>query len=134
MPNWVYTCCPFLYNSMLISVKIFLLPEYLVFQGVTIYIPKLWFYMIGNCITQFICIRSVFVLTTEFSSLTVTMVVTLRKFVSLMISIFFFKNPFTLYHWIATALVFSGTFIFLDLHNRFLAIWTSEPEGEKKTQ
>lgn len=106
--------------------------EYLVYQGATMYIPRLWFYMIGNCITQFICIRSVFVLTTEFSSLSVTMVVTLRKFVSLMISIFFFQNPFTVYHWVATALVFTGTFIFLDLHNRLLQIWT--PEKEKKEQ
>ena len=72
-------------------------------------------------------------LTTEFSSLSVTLVVTLRKFVSLMISIFFFKNPFTVYHWISTVLVFSGTFIFLDLHNRLLQIWTPEKE-EKKTQ
>ena len=102
------------------------------YQGVTLYIPRLWFYVIGNCITQFICIRSVFVLTTEFSSLSVTLVVTLRKFLSLMVSIFFFQNPFTLYHWIATALVFAGTFIFLDLHNRLLEIW--KPIEKEKEQ
>jgi UDP-xylose/UDP-N-acetylglucosamine transporter B4 len=127
-----YIYIPSIHHKVLISLKFFLLPEYLVYQGATMYIPRLWFYMIGNCITQFICIRSVFVLTTEFSSLSVTMVVTLRKFVSLMISIFFFQNPFTVYHWVATALVFTGTFIFLDLHNRLLQIWT--PEKEKKEQ
>ncbi|XP_028398390.1 UDP-xylose and UDP-N-acetylglucosamine transporter-like [Dendronephthya gigantea] len=108
--------------------------DYLVFQGITINIPRLWFYIIGNCVTQFICIRSVFVLTTEFTSLSVTLVVTLRKFISIMVSVFFFKNSFTIYHWIATALVFSGTFMFLDLHNRLLQIWTSETKDEKKTQ
>ena len=108
------------------------LSDYLIYQGVTLYIPRLWFYVIGNCITQFICIRSVFVLTTEFSSLSVTLVVTLRKFLSLMVSIFFFQNPFTLYHWIATVLVFTGTFIFLDLHTRLMEIW--RPEEKKKEQ
>lgn len=71
-------------------------------------------------------------LTTEFSSLTVTLVVTLRKFVSLLISIFFFKNPFTKYHWIATFLVFGGTFLFLDLHNKFLEVFALRKETEKK--
>jgi UDP-xylose/UDP-N-acetylglucosamine transporter B4 len=49
-----------------------------------------------------------------------------------MVSIFFFQNPFTLYHWIATALVFAGTFIFLDLHNRLLEIW--KPIEKEKEQ
>ncbi|KAL3852957.1 hypothetical protein ACJMK2_016562 [Sinanodonta woodiana] len=78
-------------------------------------VPKMWLYLLGNVITQYICIRAVFVLTTECASLTVTMVVTLRKFVSLIFSIIYFMNPFTLYHWIGTALVFGGTFLFADV-------------------
>ena len=42
-------------------------------------IPKLLLYLIGNTLTQYICISAVFILTTECASLTVTLVVTLRK-------------------------------------------------------
>lgn len=61
------------------------------------------------------CISSVFVLTTECTSLTVTLVITLRKFLSLLFSIIYFKNPFTIYHWIGTILVFTGTVIFTEI-------------------
>jgi solute carrier family 35 (UDP-xylose/UDP-N-acetylglucosamine transporter), member B4 len=54
----------------------------------------------------------VFVLTTECSSLTVTLVLTLRKFTSLIISIIYFNNPFTITHWIGTIMVFFGTLLF----------------------
>ena len=54
-------------------------------------------------------------LTTECPSLVVTLVVTLRKFVSLLFSIFYFSNHFTVYHWAATAMVFSGTALFTGL-------------------
>ncbi|KAH6927462.1 hypothetical protein HPB50_004293 [Hyalomma asiaticum] len=62
--------------------------------------------------TEYVCIRSVYVLTTECSSLTVTLVITLRKFVSLLLSIYYFQNPFTLTHWFGTVLVFTGTLLF----------------------
>ena len=54
-------------------------------------------------------------LTTECASLTVTLVITLRKFISLLFSILYFKNPFTVYHWLGTALVFGGTLLFSDI-------------------
>lgn len=66
-------------------------------------------------ISRMICINSVFVLTTECPSLTVTLVVTLRKFVSLIISIFYFGNPFTGAHWLGTSLVFAGTILYSDI-------------------
>lgn len=75
-------------------------------------IPKLWLYVLGNSVTQYVCIRGVFVLTTECPSLVVTLIVTLRKFVSLVFSIFYFQNPFTIQHWCATILVFGGTALF----------------------
>ncbi|KAK7496130.1 hypothetical protein BaRGS_00012540 [Batillaria attramentaria] len=81
-------------------------------------IPRAWLLLIFNTITQYICIRAVFVLTTECASLTVTLVVTLRKFVSLIFSIVYFQNPFTLYHWIGTSLVFGGTLIFTEVLNQ----------------
>lgn len=84
-------------------------------------VPILWFYLLGNVLTQYICISSVYVLTTECASLTVTLVVTLRKFVSLLFSIVYFRNPFTLYHWIGTLLVFCGTLIFTEVITRLRA-------------
>ena len=49
-------------------------------------VPSMLVYLIGNIITQYLCISAVFVLTTECASLTVTLVVTLRKFLSLLFS------------------------------------------------
>uniref|UniRef100_U5EU57 Putative udp-n-acetylglucosamine transporter n=1 Tax=Corethrella appendiculata TaxID=1370023 RepID=U5EU57_9DIPT len=80
-----------------------------------IHLPEIWVYLIGNILTQYVCISSVYVLTTECSSLTVTLVVTLRKFVSLIVSIVYFQNPFTIYHYIGTILVFTGTIIFTEV-------------------
>jgi len=78
-------------------------------------VPSMLVYLIGNIITQYLCISAVFVLTTECASLTVTLVVTLRKFLSLLFSIWYFANPFTSLHWLGTALVFGGTLVFSDV-------------------
>ena len=51
------------------------------------FVPSMLLYLIGNIFTQSLCISAVFVLTTECASLTVTLVVTLRKFLSLLFSI-----------------------------------------------
>lgn len=56
-----------------------------------------------------------FILTTECTSLSVTLVVTLRKFLSLLISIAYFDNPFTPSHWLGTTLIFTGTLLFADV-------------------
>jgi solute carrier family 35 (UDP-xylose/UDP-N-acetylglucosamine transporter), member B4 len=77
--------------------------------------PSTIIYLVGNMLTQYICISSVYILTTECSSLTVTLVVTLRKFLSLLFSILYFQNEFTKSHWIGTILVFTGTAIFTEL-------------------
>ncbi|XP_057217717.1 UDP-xylose and UDP-N-acetylglucosamine transporter [Triplophysa rosa] len=77
--------------------------------------PVMWFYLLMNVITQYVCIRGVFILTTECASLTVTLVVTLRKFLSLIISILYFQNPFTAWHWTGTAVVLLGTLLYTDV-------------------
>lgn len=82
---------------------------------VNLQVPSMLMYLLGNVITQYLCISSVFVLTTECASLTVTLVVTLRKFLSLLFSIWYFQNPFTLMHWFGTILVFGGTILFSDI-------------------
>ncbi|VDK58192.1 unnamed protein product [Cylicostephanus goldi] len=95
---------------------------------------------------RYYCIRFVYRLNSEVEALTVTLVVTLRKFLSLVVSIWWFQNPFTVrtanprssgylerpickgyllgQHWIGAFLVFAGTLAFAD-------IW-SKKELEKK--
>ncbi|XP_060052584.1 nucleotide sugar transporter SLC35B4 isoform X3 [Erinaceus europaeus] len=78
-------------------------------------LPIMWFYLLMNVITQSVCIRGVFILTTECTSLTVTLVVTLRKFLSLIFSILYFQNPFTRWHWLGTWFVFIGTLMYTEV-------------------
>ncbi|XP_035258330.1 UDP-xylose and UDP-N-acetylglucosamine transporter [Anguilla anguilla] len=98
--------------------------------GIAKDVPVMWIYLLINVITQYVCIRGVFILTTECASLTVTLVVTLRKFVSLIFSILYFHNPFTAWHWLGTALVFLGTLLYTE-------VWASvraalRPDGRKR--
>ncbi len=92
-------------------VEVFHLPAY----GPVV-VPCMLLYLALNVATQYACISAVFVLTTECASLTVTLVVTLRKFLSLLFSIWYFQNPFTPEHWAGTFLVFGGTLLFSDVH------------------
>uniref|UniRef100_T1J857 NADH dehydrogenase [ubiquinone] 1 alpha subcomplex assembly factor 3 n=1 Tax=Strigamia maritima TaxID=126957 RepID=T1J857_STRMM len=93
-------------------------------------VPIMWLYLLGNVITQYLCISSVFVLTTECSSLVVTLVVTLRKFISLIFSIWYFNNPFTAEHWIGTSFVFAGTLVFIDVYNIVRKLITKEKKTD----
>ncbi|CAI9734212.1 UDP-xylose and UDP-N-acetylglucosamine transporter [Octopus vulgaris] len=86
-------------------------------------IPKMWLFLLGNVLTQYVCIRSVFILTTECTSLTVTLVVTLRKFASLLFSIWYFQNPFTTLHWLGATLVFGGTLVFTEVLQQILSMF-----------
>lgn len=97
-------------------------------------LPVMWLYLLGNVVTQYVCISQVYVLTTECSSLTVTLVVTLRKFISLLFSIVYFQNPFTIYHWIGTTLVFIGTIIFTEIIQRIKGglVSTKKVDSKKK--
>jgi len=74
--------------------------------------PSMLVFLALNTLTQYICISAVFVLTTECASLTVTLVLTLRKFCSLLFSLWYFQNSFTVYHWVGTLMVFAGTLCF----------------------
>ncbi|XP_025195221.1 UDP-xylose and UDP-N-acetylglucosamine transporter [Melanaphis sacchari] len=96
-------------------------------------IPSTIIYLAGNVFTQYLCISSVYFLTTECSSLTVTLVITLRKFASLLFSILYFNNPFTLYHWIGTLLVFIGTIIFTEIPQKVQQM-TAPKNAAKKTK
>ncbi|CAG9125627.1 unnamed protein product [Plutella xylostella] len=96
-------------------------------------LPRQVVWLILYVVTQGLCISAVYVLTTECASLTVTLTVTLRKFVSLIFSIVYFKNPFTLGHWLGTLLVFIGTLIFTEILQKCVALVVpSQKAVEKK--
>ncbi|XP_007424238.1 UDP-xylose and UDP-N-acetylglucosamine transporter isoform X2 [Python bivittatus] len=97
-------------------------------------VPIMWFYLMMNVITQYICIRGVFILTTECASLTVTLVVTLRKFVSLIFSILYFQNSFTVWHWLGTLFVFVGTLMYTEVWNNLGFVQHCGQKREEKKQ
>lgn len=119
---------PDIYNHLVISFN----SSPMLIPLLNIQIPCMIVYLIGNVITQYICISAVFVLTTECASLTVTLLVTLRKFLSLLFSIWYFQNPFTALHWVGTVLVFSGTMLFSDIPK--LVSEAIRPSPQKKTE
>jgi UDP-xylose/UDP-N-acetylglucosamine transporter B4 len=77
--------------------------------------PIQYIYLVVNFLSHYLCISSVYVLTTECTSLTVTLVITLRKFASIIYSILYFEHPFTFYHWTGTGLIIVGTIIFTEI-------------------
>ena len=74
-----------------------------------------------------------FILTSECTSLTVTLVITLRKFLSLIFSVLYFRNPFTVYHWIGSLFTFTGSLLFSGLHVTVM-IWLGVMKKEKKKE
>lgn len=121
-----------LYNNIWEHFSIALQSTPLVIPIIGLQMPSTIIYLFGNMATQFLCIRSVYHLTTECSSLTVTLVITLRKFVSLLFSIVYFSNPFTILHWIGTLLVFGGTLIFTEVPQKIHSSCISSAEYKKK--
>lgn len=65
-----------------------------------------------NIITQYICIRSVNILSGKASSLTVAVILMIRKFVSLFLSIFLFGNELSLSIIFGASLVFLGALLY----------------------
>lgn len=49
------------------------------------------------------------------------MILTIRKFLNLVLSVVIFQNPFTLLQTVATVLVFLGTFAFYDVPQQIIA-------------
>jgi len=73
---------------------------------------SLWIVLFLNLVLQWVCIKGVFMLTSAAGTLTTTLVITLRKFISLVFSIMYFDNPFTSLHWTGTCLVFIGILVY----------------------
>lgn len=77
-----------------------------IFRFAAARVPVQVAYVIVNALTQYLCIRGVHLLSAESSSLTVTIVLNIRKLVSLMLSIYLFGNN------IAPGILLGALFVF----------------------
>ncbi|GAA5803544.1 hypothetical protein HPULCUR_009026 [Helicostylum pulchrum] len=75
-------------------------------------IRKLWAFLFMNVVTQYVCIAGVNRMTSVATSLTLNLVLNLRKFTSLIFSILYFSNDFGFGAKMGSALVFLGTLIY----------------------
>ncbi|PLB48577.1 putative UPD-GlcNAc transporter (Mnn2-2) [Aspergillus steynii IBT 23096] len=71
-------------------------------------VPMRMVYLLMNALTQYLCIRGVHYLSAKSSSLTVTIVLNIRKLLSLVLSIYLFGNDLALGVLVGGFLVFSG--------------------------
>jgi len=131
----------FFTSDIMNTFQVFSNSEPVALPVLNISVPWALLFIALNTITQFVCIRCVFILTSECASLTVTLVVTLRKFISLVFSIYYFNNPFTPTHWVGAVLVFVGTILFVDILSRFswyrqleASLGLAEKKEEKKKE
>merc|ERR1712072_978687 len=65
-----------------------------------------------NLCTQAMCIKGVFYLSANYSPLTVNLTLSVRKFCSVLFSIYWFSNPFSTKHVVAALLIFGGVFLY----------------------
>lgn len=70
--------------------------------------PRRLVLLLANAFTQYICVRGVNNLAGNSTALTVTIVLNVRKFVSLLLSIYLFGNSLSILTMLGTVLVFAG--------------------------
>mmetsp|Transcript_48648 Transcript_48648/g.122751 ORF Transcript_48648/g.122751 Transcript_48648/m.122751 type:complete len:357 (+) Transcript_48648:76-1146(+) len=75
-------------------------------------LPRRLAWMVLNNLTQLACIKGVFRLSANFSPLTVNVTLSVRKFLSVVLSAVWFGNPWTSLHSIATMMIFGGVFAY----------------------
>lgn len=95
----------------------------------TVPLPSLWLFLIFNVLTQYVCIMGVYSISALSNSLTLTLVITLRKFISILISTVWFDNDFTMVHWVSVVLVFGGSLLFT-----FLQSQQQKPSAEEEEE
>ncbi|KAJ1927618.1 golgi uridine diphosphate-N- acetylglucosamine transporter, partial [Linderina pennispora] len=75
-------------------------------------VPGLWVSLVANILSQLVCVSGVHRLTSMSSSLTLNVVLNLRKLVSLVLSVVLFKNTVNSGMIVGCAMVFVGTFAY----------------------
>ena len=79
----------------------------------TVTVPRFYFPLLLNIVTQLLCVSGVHRLTSQVSSLTVTLVLTVRKAVSLIISVVILGGgKGDLWLWLGAGLVLAGTVLY----------------------
>ncbi|ORY72874.1 UDP-xylose and UDP-N-acetylglucosamine transporter-like protein [Neocallimastix californiae] len=94
-------------------------------------IQGVWLLVIANIITQYICVSGVQKLSSLCSSVTLNLILNIRKFISLLISVIFFDNPFSSWSWFGSIFVFIGVVWYVkasDMKKK------KEKEAEKKNK
>jgi len=86
--------------------------NWIVYTFFSMSVPVLWLYTVMNGLTQYVCMSGVQMLAQYSDPLTLNIILTLRKFVSLIISLLIFKSDFGLDHMLGTVLVFGGTLVY----------------------
>ena len=74
--------------------------------------PPLLLVLLLNLLFQSVCIRGVYVLTTHSNTLTCNLLLTLRKLLSLLLSVTYFGNSFNGWQWCGSVLVFAGVVVY----------------------
>lgn len=95
-------------------------------------LPTMLACLVGNVLTQYWCSAAVFVLSSECSSLSVVMVLTLRKVMSLLFSVYYFGNDFTSQHWLGAGLVLLGTVMYSDVPYMLVTYLIGKQENNMK--
>jgi UDP-xylose/UDP-N-acetylglucosamine transporter B4 len=98
-------------NESIRVMKVWTVSDPVTFLSITI--PIAWGLILINCITQYFCINGVHHVTANLGTLTCTFITTVRKFLSLILSIVYFQHEFTTQHWAGTALVALGSFLYI---------------------
>lgn len=93
-------------------------------------IQGVWLLVIANIITQYICVSGVQKLSSICTSVTLNLILNIRKFVSLLISVIFFNNPFSLLSWFGSIFVFLGVVWYVKASD---IVKKKAKEDEKKT-
>eukprot|EP01130_Rhizamoeba_saxonica_P012804 TRINITY_DN5440_c0_g1_i1.p1 TRINITY_DN5440_c0_g1~~TRINITY_DN5440_c0_g1_i1.p1 ORF type:complete len:300 (-),score=37.45 TRINITY_DN5440_c0_g1_i1:63-962(-) len=75
--------------------------------------PIIWIYLVVNVLTQYLCVKGVHNVNKLLGSVACTLVTTVRKFISLVFSVIYFQNPFTVAHWVGSISVFLGAFLYI---------------------
>eukprot|EP01101_Sappina_pedata_P009636 TRINITY_DN567_c0_g4_i2.p2 TRINITY_DN567_c0_g4~~TRINITY_DN567_c0_g4_i2.p2 ORF type:complete len:229 (-),score=68.42 TRINITY_DN567_c0_g4_i2:12-698(-) len=78
-------------------------------RHVAVWGSEIWVLVLGNVLTQYICMCGVQYLTERWDPVTFSLLLTMRKFVSLLASIYVFRNAFGVDHIVGTVVVFGGT-------------------------
>ncbi len=81
-------------------------------------VPIMWVHVAVNVVTQFVCLCGVYTLIGLTDQLTVNVALTVRKFFSLLLSIWLFNNTFTWLHWLGALCVIFGTALYQGLFGK----------------